>query len=39
LVAYLETLSYFANVDREVLERFVPSYVLHNAHSYVDLSY
>ena len=39
LVAYLETLSYFANFDREVLERFVPSYVLHNAHSYVDLSY
>jgi WASH complex subunit strumpellin len=39
LVAYLETLSYFANVEREVLESFVPSYVLHNAHSYVDLSF
>ena len=39
LVAYLETLSYFANVEREVLESFVPSYVLRNGHSYVDLSY
>jgi len=39
LVAYLETLSYFANIKREVLERFVPPYVLQNAHSYVDLSY
>jgi hypothetical protein len=39
LVAYLETLSYFANVEREVLESFVPLYVLHNAHSYVDLSF
>jgi hypothetical protein len=39
LVAYLETLTYFANIKREVLERFVPPYVLQNAHSYVDLSY
>ena len=38
LVAYLETLTFFANMDREVLERYVDIFVLQNAHTFVDLS-